>query len=64
MVGISKSAILIGALLLMIIAVAVVRFLVHELIRFVEISAILVLIISVLAWLVARRSGQPGASKP
>ncbi|MGA9140898.1 MAG: hypothetical protein WBZ29_11780 [Methanocella sp.] len=64
MVGISKSAILIGALLLMIIAVAVVRFLVHELIRFVEISAILVLIILVLAWLVARKSGQPGVSKP
>ncbi len=62
--GISKSAILIGALLLMIIAVAVVRFLVHELIRFVEISAILVLIILVLAWLVARKSGQPGVSKP
>jgi hypothetical protein len=39
----------------MIVAIAVVRFLVHELIRFVEISAILVLIILVLAWLVARR---------
>ncbi len=64
MVGISKSAILIGALMLMIVVVAVVRFLVHELIRFVEISAILVLIILVLAWLVARRSGQPGANKP
>ena len=64
MVGISKSAILIGAFLLMIVAIAVVRFLVHELIRFVEISAILVLIILVLAWLVARRSGEPGASKP
>jgi hypothetical protein len=62
--GISKSAILIGAFLLMIVAIAVVRFLVHELIKFVEISAILVLIILVLAWLVARRSGQPGASKP
>lgn len=54
-VGISKSALLIGAFLLMIVAIAVVRFLVHELIRFVEISAILVLIILVLAWLVARR---------
>lgn len=64
MVGISKSAILIGAFLLMIVAIAVVRFLVHELIRFVEISAILVLIILVLAWLMARRSGEPGASKP
>jgi hypothetical protein len=64
MAGISKSAILIGALLLMIVAVAVVRFLVHELVRFIEISAILVLIILALAWLVARRSGQPGASKP
>ncbi len=63
MVGISKSAILIGAFLLMIVAIAVVRFLVHELIRFVEISAILVLIILVLAWLVARRR-EPGASKP
>lgn len=63
MVGISKSAILLGALLLMIVAIAIVRFLVHELIRFIEISAILVLIILVLAWLVARKSGQPGTSK-
>ncbi len=65
MVGISKSAILIGAFLLMIVAIACCRgVLVHELIRFVEISGILVLIILVLAWLVARRSGEPGASKP
>jgi hypothetical protein len=60
----SKSAILAGALLFIIVTVAVVRFLVQELVRFVEISAILVVIILVLAWLAARKSGQPTASKP
>jgi hypothetical protein len=60
----SKSAILAGALLLIIVTVAVVRFLVHELVRFVEVSAILVVIILVLAWLVARKSEQPEVSEP
>jgi hypothetical protein len=60
----SKSAILAGALLFIIVGIAVVRFLVHEVIRFVEISAVLVVIILVLAWLLARKSGQPTVSKP
>jgi hypothetical protein len=48
----------------MIVGIAIVRFLVHELVRFMEISAILVVIILVIAWLVARRSEQPTADMP
>jgi positive regulator of sigma E activity len=60
----SKAALLVGTVILIAVVLAVVRFLVHELVRFVEISAILVVIILVLAWLVARKSGRPAASKP
>ncbi len=60
----SKSAIFAGALLLIVVGIAVLRFLVHELFRFIEISAVLVIVILVLAWLVARRSGPTAASKP
>jgi hypothetical protein len=61
---ITKSGILLAAIFLIIVVLAVVRFLVHELVRFVEISAILVLIILVMAWLLARRAGGPTANKP
>jgi hypothetical protein len=60
----SKATLLVGTVILIAIMLAVVRFLVHEVIRFVEISAVLVVIILVLAWLVARKSGQPTVSKP
>ncbi|HEY3272747.1 MAG TPA: hypothetical protein VGJ92_03235 [Methanocella sp.] len=60
----SKATILAGAILLMIAGIAIVRFLVHEVVRFMEISAILVVIILVLAWLVARKSEQPTANQP
>lgn len=60
----SKATLLVGTVILIAIVLAVVRFLVHEVVRFVEISAVLVVIILVLAWLVARKSGQPGGSKP
>jgi hypothetical protein len=61
---ISKGAIFAGALLLIIIGIAILRFLIHELVRFIEISAILVVIILVLAWLVARKSGPTTVSRP
>jgi hypothetical protein len=60
----SKATLLVGTVILIAIVLAIVRFLVHEVIRFVEISAVLVVIILVLAWLVARKSGQPTAGKP
>jgi hypothetical protein len=60
---ISKSAILAGVLLFIIVGIAIIRFLVHEVARFIEISAVLVVIILVLAWLLARKSGQPTVSK-
>lgn len=60
----SKAALLAGTVILIAVVLAVVRFLVHEVVRFVEISAILVVIILVLAWLVARKSGLPTAGKP
>jgi H+/gluconate symporter-like permease len=61
---ISRGAIFGGALLLIIVGIAILRFLIHELVRFVEISAILVVVILVLAWLVARRSAPPTTSRP
>ncbi len=60
----SKSAIFAGALVLIVVGIAILRFLIHELVRFVEISAILVVVILVLAWLVARKSTPPATSKP
>ena len=60
----SKATLLPGTVILIILVLAVVRFLVHELVRFVEISAILAVIILVLTWLVARKSGRPGVSRP
>ncbi len=60
----SRSAIFAGALVLIVVGIAILRFLVHELVRFVEISAILVVIILVLAWLAARKSGPATTSKP
>ena len=61
----SKSSLALITLILIIVVVAVVRFLVHELIRFVEISAVLVLIILALAWLLARRAAKtPKAEAP
>ena len=62
--ALSKSAIFAGALVLIVVGVAVLRFLVHELVRFVEISAILAVVILVLAWLVARKSTPPATSQP
>ena len=61
---ITKSWLLLLTIIAIVVVVGIVRFLVHEMIRFVEISAVLVLIILVLAWLLARRSGQPTVSKP
>ena len=61
---VSKSAIFAGALVLIVVGIAILRFLVHELVRFVEISAVLVVVILVMAWLVARKSGPPATSKP
>lgn len=61
---ISRGAIFGGALLLIIVGIAILRFLIHELVRFVEISAILVVVVLVLAWLVARRSTPPTTSRP
>lgn len=60
----SKATLLVGTIILIAIVLAIVRFLVHELVRFVEISAVLVVIILVLAWLVARKSGQPTTGRP
>ncbi len=59
----SKAALLPGTVILIILVLAVVRFLVHEPVRFVEISAILAVIILVLTWLVARKSGRPGVRR-
>jgi hypothetical protein len=42
---------------------AIVRFLVHELITFIEISTVLIAIILVLAWFLAKRSEKPAAGK-
>ncbi len=61
---ITKSWLLLLTIVAIVVVVGIVRFLVHEMFRFVEISAVLVLIILVLAWLLGRKSTQPKVSQP
>ena len=54
-------ALMAGTIILIIVALAVVRFLVHGLVRFVELAAVLVVVIFVLAWILARKIKQLSA---
>ena len=59
-----KMGLALATVIAIIVALAVIRFLVHELVRFIEISAVAVVIILALAWLLGRRTARPTAGKP
>ena len=59
-----KTGLVLVTIIAIIVALAIIRFLVHELVRFIEISAVAVIIILALAWLLGRRTASPTAGRP